>query len=377
MPQQQYQPSLYGHQSPYPQFAPAPPPSHAAQPAVLPPLTSQVEEAPPVKRPRGRPRKVPGTESRGGAAAAPASRGRPRGSRARGRARGGRGRGRGGKRGRASSDEEEEITDDSDSDDGNGSSRTVNLGEEMPDDVSLPLTCRARRAPHADTLLQFNSAGDNTAAPTTKFGRKISKPKTFIPTNRPTSASFGLSTAAVLTKPTFLTVHRKKRALHNPDAHLVSPYPLGVASERRKRRRLIPSPHQMCQVCREGHSQPVNKASFEELPPSCRADAYASLQLVICDSCAKGWHQLCHQPNIQEEVVASDLSWLCKTCDVKLAQSRPAVDVTVGEWVGAAEYSPDEKKEWLEGLPLHSLVNFILSVEQSRSSSHSTSSVIF
>jgi hypothetical protein len=74
---------------------------------------------------------------------------------------------------------------------------------------------------------------------------------------------------------------------------------------------------------------------------------------------------MCHDPNIQEEVVSSDLSWLCKVCDTKVALSRPPVNVNVGEWIGPPSYRQEEKREWLEGLPLHSLVGFILSVEQS------------
>ena len=88
-------------------------------------------------------------------------------------------------------------------------------------------------------------------------------------------------------------------------------------------------------------------------------------QLVICDSCAKGYHQLCAEPNVQEEVVTSDISWYCKACDIKIAQSRPAVDVTTGDWSNSDSYSAEQKREWLENLPLHSLVNYVTSIEKS------------
>ncbi|KAK4051524.1 hypothetical protein OIV83_002664 [Microbotryomycetes sp. JL201] len=138
---------------------------------------------------------------------------------------------------------------------------------------------------------------------TTKSGRKISRPTPFVPTIKP-------------------TIQRRKRgSMYNPDAFL------------------------MCQVCKEGHSAPANK-------------------LVICDACSKGWHQLCHEPNIQDELVNSDVPFRCKECDLKLAKSRPDVDVTVGEWSSNAEFTAREKQEWLENLPLHSLVNYVLSIEQ-------------
>lgn len=88
---------------------------------------------------------------------------------------------------------------------------------------------------------------------------------------------------------------------------------------------------------------------------------------MICDSCGKGWHQLCHVPNVQEEVVSSDLPWLCRACDVKVAEARPDVDVMKGDWAGSAAYTNEEKREWLERLPLHSLIGYVLSIERSES----------
>lgn len=118
-------------------FAPPPTP-HTSQAVAqpMPPLVPQLDQAP-VKRPRGRPRKIPGTESRP-VSLNPVARGRPgrpRGSRGRGRGRGGRGRG---KRGRASSDEDDGDGKSSDSEaDAEGSvTGPLNLQEEMPDDVS-------------------------------------------------------------------------------------------------------------------------------------------------------------------------------------------------------------------------------------------------
>lgn len=115
----------------------------------LPPLQSQLDPGLPVKRPRGRPRKVPGTESR-----VPGIRGRPKGSKTRGgagkvrgRPRGrGKGAGYGSKRRRGSSDSEGEEDDDGMETESGAEEKDVDsdaemdtkrdLGEEMPDDVS-------------------------------------------------------------------------------------------------------------------------------------------------------------------------------------------------------------------------------------------------
>ncbi|GAA6059137.1 hypothetical protein JCM10212_003884 [Sporobolomyces blumeae] len=317
-------------------FAPAPGIPPNAPPQSLPPLAPQPVvgpdgslQPPPAKRPRGRPRKIPGVDSRPTPSqGTTAGRGRPKGTRGRGRGRGARGRGRGGKRGRVSSDEDDEPMGDSTDSEDEKEDKEVNLNEEVDDD--------------------FGPEGKQAA--TTKFGRKISKPKTFIPTNKP-------------------TIHRRKRQT-----------PLTLEA------------NLMCEVCREGHSPPGN-------------------QLVICDACSKGWHQLCAEPQITAEVVASDLPYYCTECDKKMSEMRKVEDVTVGEWTDgrgedkglaaalpvpppAAEpgaegaenpdaaqpaavvpevdkeaekakpYSEILKKEWLLSLPLNTLVGYILSIEK-------------
>jgi hypothetical protein len=131
----------------------------------------------------------------------------------------------------------------------------------------------------------------------------------------------------------------------------------------------------MCQVCREGHSPAANLVSITT--HSYCATLTLLPQLVICDGCSQGWHQLCHSPAVQEQVVNSDLSWLCKSCDVKVARSKPAVDVAVGTWTtGGGEYKVEEKREWLEGLPLHSLIEYVFSVEKSESHFYSVLSCV-
>ncbi|CAH0388322.1 unnamed protein product [Bemisia tabaci] len=59
-------------------------------------------------------------------------------------------------------------------------------------------------------------------------------------------------------------------------------------------RRLIPESTVKCVVCKESSNKTEN-------------------QVIVCDKCLRGYHKLCHQPN----VTGSTNGWLCKHCDEK------------------------------------------------------------
>lgn len=160
----------------------------------------------------------------------------------------------------------------------------------------------------------------------------------------------------------------------------------------------------ICQICLLGHSPPGNA-------------------LVICDSCSKGYHQMCHVPILTDDLVMSDQPFFCKDCGDKLSEALKEENVNEGdEWttgVGedkgnsnvvaeknkegdgelpvpppsstaeggekkdavvenvvemteeekevekAKPYSEAVKKEWLLSLPLNILVGYVLSIEKS------------
>jgi len=72
----------------------------------------------------------------------------------------------------------------------------------------------------------------------------------------------------------------------------------------------------LCKKCQRGHSPTTN-------------------QIVFCDGCNGGWHQMCHDPAISDEAVKDEKEpWFCTECTIKRARKSGSAEVRGVSWQG-------------------------------------------
>ncbi|XP_043684231.1 uncharacterized protein LOC122636740 [Vespula pensylvanica] len=49
--------------------------------------------------------------------------------------------------------------------------------------------------------------------------------------------------------------------------------------------------------------------------------------IVVCDKCGRGYHQLCHQPQVSKEETRSDTNWMCKRCMDNQTRNRESGEI--------------------------------------------------
>lgn len=113
-----------------------------------------------------------------------------------------------------------------------------------------------------------------------------------------------------------------------------------------------------------------------------RMHSPATNQMVFCDGCNDPWHQRCHEPWIEDEVIRdTSAEWYCAVCAAKRERMQPKKKVVVeqprfGSWAGKSavqvrrilfvhllrEYltCAHQKRAHLSGLPQADLVNLLL-----------------
>lgn len=96
----------------------------------------------------------------------------------------------------------------------------------------------------------------------------------------------------------------------------------------------------ICKICQRGHSPQSN-------------------MIVFCDGCNTPYHQLCHDPPIDDLVIAiTEAEWYCVNC-AKQREERPLTMGLSGETL-----TDDEKRTYLASLPMTSLVEIIFTCEK-------------
>lgn len=81
--------------------------------------------------------------------------------------------------------------------------------------------------------------------------------------------------------------------------------------------------------------------------------------IVFCDGCNTPFHQLCHDPPIDDLVIAvAEAEWFCASC----AKKREEKPLSTG--LSGLGLTDDEKRTYLASLPLSSLVELVFFCEK-------------
>lgn len=83
----------------------------------------------------------------------------------------------------------------------------------------------------------------------------------------------------------------------------------------------------------------VKRTAEQALCKKCtRMHSPASNQMVFCDGCNDPWHQRCHDPWIEDEIIKDpNIHWYCMACQAKRERLQPKKKVELprfGSWAG-------------------------------------------
>ncbi|RMJ24748.1 PHD finger domain protein [Aspergillus sp. HF37] len=192
-----------------------------------------------------------------------------------------------------------------------------------------------------------SSSDESDITPTatqTKSGRQVSRPSLYAPSQ--------------------LSPGMGKGNTNQPTASTNMAAPAALSRKRRRVYRKGKETYVNCTQCQRGHSPLTNT-------------------IVFCDNCNKAWHQLCHNPPIDSEVVTvKEKEWRCRECKPipnqaghptvlrsnHALQSRPLgppihppLPMPQIE-VGGEGYSRDERRGYLSSLSHATLVELLVSL---------------
>ncbi|KAI8623611.1 hypothetical protein F5Y19DRAFT_370608 [Xylariaceae sp. FL1651] len=116
-----------------------------------------------------------------------------------------------------------------------------------------------------------------------------------------------------------------------------------AGSQKRKHYGKRTAEQALCKVCTRGLSPNTN-------------------QIVFCDGCNSCWHQLCHDPYIDDDFVSNESqSWFCSRCVAKREKALAKKKSLEGfKGVSWASKSAAQKRSYLSNVPHAQLVNIIM-----------------
>lgn len=140
------------------------------------------------------------------------------------------------------------------------------------------------------------------------------------------------------------TMTKSGRQVQKPSQYNPSQQSARDASSQKRKHYGKRTPEQaLCKVCTRGLSPAKN-------------------QIVFCDGCNCCWHQLCHDPYIDDDFVNNESrSWFCSRCLAK-RERHLAKKKTVESFKGVswAAKGAEQKRSYLSGVPHSQLVNIIM-----------------
>lgn len=161
----------------------------------------------------------------------------------------------------------------------------------------------------------------------------------------------GTETPAERATPTApLTMTKSGRQIQKPAAY--NPAAMDAASKKRPNYGKRTAEQALCKKCTRMHSPTTN-------------------QIVFCDGCNEGWHQLCHEPWIHDDVVRDQTrAWFCAACQEKRDRERQyhhhqqpkkqKVSDQPRPRESWASRPPQQKRAYLSTLPQQELVGLIM-----------------
>ncbi|KAL4871778.1 hypothetical protein BDV12DRAFT_163830 [Aspergillus spectabilis] len=192
-----------------------------------------------------------------------------------------------------------------------------------------------------DIIRAVDSSSDSDIAPSatqTKSGRQVNRPSAYVPPPPPLAVpnqASNMSRASDMPQETNRARKRVPRKSKNTNI--------------------------TCKYCQRGHSPPSNA-------------------IVFCDGCNRAWHQHCHDPPIENDVITvKEKEWLCQECKPReivilhptVVRSNPSL--TSGPpvhppmampkiEVGGEQFSTDDRRRFLSGLSHATLVELLLTL---------------